>query len=105
MKAVRNRVGQTHSARNPKGLVEVVYGINQQSLEVECVSVSRDGTLSRVELHRHNSARDVETEVSLFFNLRSLLRLTPGANLERDPAVQQLQQRAQELRDARSQKK
>lgn len=98
--------------RSPKrsrdlGPVDVIYGINLNSLQVERVLLDAKGTLTKLEadqshsIHRTGSGRNIESEVRSFFNLSDLLWLPSGPNLDSRPEVIELGRKAANLRAAR----
>jgi hypothetical protein len=100
-------------ARKPidgKIVVEVICGINLNTLEVERVMVGRDGTLAKRErdgttsFHKLGAGSSIEAEVRSFFNLTDLLSLPPGTDFDKHPDVVRLTRKAQELRQARQSK-
>ena len=90
-----------------KGAVDVIYGINIGTLEVQRVIVDADGTLTKLErdksysTHRPEHGRSVEGEVRSFYNLSDLLWLPMGPNLDSHPEVLRLERKADGMRQAK----
>jgi len=93
-------------SRRPN-VVEVIFGINLNTFEVERITVGRDGTLAKRErdgstsIHKLPSDTSLEVEVRSFYNLTNLLFRPPGTNFETDPEVLRLTGKAEDLKRAR----